>query len=151
MYACLHALLSTWLFNYYSNLDGCVEFETCAWTIFQNRIVFLYSYWYPVSVPFFCIRTDLLYQHYFPVLCYTAVNICCVTTWHLTPTCYHLTPVWYYLTFEMLLPDTCYAKYLTLVIITYGNDNLVYLYIPVHVYSWYSWSAPTHSRHLIIT
>jgi len=64
MLACLLARLPAWWFNY-SFLDGCKEFETFTWTVFQNRIAFWYSYRPLVLVLFLYIRTDIQYWYYF--------------------------------------------------------------------------------------
>jgi len=124
MFTCLLARLLAWKYNYYSFLDGCEEFETCTYTVFQNcsvflyscrspvsvpfflfvqisciSTIFLYSYWSPISVLFSCIRTDLLYRYHFSILWYTIVisTMLLLDNWHLIPECYHLTPIWYHL------------------------------------------------------
>jgi len=95
-------------FNYYSFLDDCEEFETCNCIVFQNYIIFLYSYRSPISVPFSCIHIDFLYRYYFPVLKYMIVIstmslldtwllhaitwLLLVITWHLFDITYHLPP-----------------------------------------------------------
>ena len=104
-----------------SFIDGCEEFEIFPCTVFKKRYHFpifvpnllyryhfsvfvsipcistMYSYPSPVSVLFFCIRTDLLYQCYFLVLWYDN-DIYHAITWHVTPACYHMTHACYHLT-----------------------------------------------------
>ena len=60
-----------------------------VWNFFLN--------YFSKTVLFFSICTGLLYWYLFLVLCYTTMNICCATTWHLTPAYYHLTHACYHL------------------------------------------------------
>jgi len=108
---------------------------------FQNCIVFLYAYRSPVSVPSFCIRTDLMYQYYFlvfiPIPCigtfflycdtiviFTVLIIWHVITWSLTPACYHMTPVWYHLS-----PVTRYITTWLMIIIFQKSCHAILYYI----------------------
>jgi len=162
MYACLHARLSTWYFNYYSYLDGCVEFETCTWTVFQNCIVFLYSHQSPVSVPFFRIRTDPLYWYYFLVLWYMIVIstvllldmwLLYAFTWHLLDITYHMFDITYHLPPDKLLLVlwlSYFRNSVMLACIIYSDPYLWYLCIlaPLELLNM---SCSCYSYNMIIT
>ena len=84
---------------------------------FPNCIIFLYSYWSPISVSFSCIRTDPLYRFCFPDSDIYYAYLLDV----LPPACDHVTPVWYHLTPDscMLSPDTCFISLITCYLIYY--------------------------------
>ena len=86
--ACLLACLLDRSIN--SFIDGYEKFEIFTYIIFQKLHVFLYSYWSPVSVLFFYIRTDPLYRFYFSILWYTIVISTVLITWHAIT--WHRTP-----------------------------------------------------------
>jgi len=96
MYACLHVCLSTCWFNYYFFLDGCEEFETYFYTIFQNCLF--------VFLPILCIDT-VSYIIIYDSDIHSAYYL----------TCYYLTPDSCMLTPDscLLSPDTCLISLIT--------------------------------------
>ena len=103
-----------------SFIEGCKEFETCTYTVFQNCIVF------PVFVSISCIGTVFLYScryHVSVPFSYIVLydsDIYCTITWNLTLACYYMTPVWYHLS-----PVILNTWHTWLIIITYRNDDLI--------------------------
>ena len=115
--------------------------------------IFLYSYWSPISISFSCMGNDPLYRYFSCIVISIVLIIYHAITWHMTLTYYHLTPIWYHLSPDM--PD---IWPIIITIREWWPDVLTYpdIFIPVqivlliHLYSWHSWQAPSHSRTLII-
>jgi len=68
-----------------------------------NCIIFQYSYWSLISVPFFRI---VLFDKTIYITWYVTTWHLYVINWHLTPTCYYLTSICYHLTSAMLTLDS---------------------------------------------
>ena len=91
------------------------------------RVWNMYLYCFSKSYYFFCIRTETLYQYCFCICTVLLYRYCFPVLWYLlnyylTPTlnCYYLTPVWYHLS-----PTILNTWHTWLIIITYGNDDLI--------------------------
>ena len=119
------------------------RFKPFLESFFKNCIIFQYSYQSSVSISF-------------SVLCYITVDICCVTTWHLTPACYHLTPACYHLipAWYYLSPATCYITIWLVIIIFQESCSAILYYIQwptslVLMYSCYSFNSWTCHVHAI--